>query len=171
MDKLTEKQRLFVLEYLVELNATRAAKKAGYPKPEQQGHRLLKNVKVQQLIQKEQEARGKRLQITADMVLAELAKIGFADISNYMSWNDSGVNLKDSNELSSTHTGAVQEVSYHFGENSGNVKLKLHDKAKALEKIGQHLGMFKDNISLEIKNPDHAKVLELNGMKPRGSKK
>lgn len=79
MARLTEKQKRFVSEYLVDLNASAAAKRAGYSEKTacEQGSRLLANVKVQEEIQKRQVKLQGKLEITQERVLEELAAIGF----------------------------------------------------------------------------------------------
>lgn len=88
MTKLTPKQARFVEEYLVDLNATQAAIRAGYSArtAEQQGSRLLRNVQVAASVAAGQQDRSGRTEITADRVLQELAKIGFADIRKAVKW-------------------------------------------------------------------------------------
>jgi len=71
---LTPKQQRFVDEYLVDLNATQAAIRAGYsPKTaDRQGHRLLKNAEIAQSVAAGREARAERTELTADWVLTKL---------------------------------------------------------------------------------------------------
>lgn len=85
---LNAKQRRFLDEYLIDLNATQAAIRAGYSAKtaSSQGERLLRNVEVQALLTERMKAREKRTEITQDKVLAELAKIGFADIRRALNW-------------------------------------------------------------------------------------
>lgn len=80
--KLTERQKRFVDEYVVDLNATQAAIRAGYSEKtaEQAASRLLSFVKIQNYIQERMKERQKRTEITQDMIIDELKKIGFADI-------------------------------------------------------------------------------------------
>jgi phage terminase small subunit len=103
------------------------------------------------------EKRSKRTEITQDRVLQELAKVGFADIKDYLSFrtalttvghDDKGeriidyatvVQLKDSEEVDGS---VISEVSLK----DGALKFKLHDKMKALQDIGRHLGMFTDKV-------------------------
>ena len=87
--KLTEKQKLFCDEYLVDLNATRAYKAAYKTCKKDEtanvnGSKLLRNTKVKVYLEKRIKDREKRTEITQDRVLNELAKIGFADIRNYL---------------------------------------------------------------------------------------
>lgn len=88
MTKLTPKQARFVEEYLVDLNATQAAIRAGYSArtAHSQGQRLLKHVEVAASVAAGQQDRSGRTEITADRVLQELAKIGFADIRKAVKW-------------------------------------------------------------------------------------
>ena len=81
MPKLTEKQKRFCEEYLIDLNATQAAIRAEYSAKTaySMGQRLLKNVEVQKYISQLQNSQSERTQITADTVLKELKKIALAD--------------------------------------------------------------------------------------------
>jgi len=156
---LTVKQQRFVDEYLIDLNATQAAIRVGYSKKtaDQQASRLLTNVKVREYLAKRQEERAQRTKITQDMVLKELAKIGFSDIRKVVRWGETqvrmvdgeddapedmvpyhGLALIDSTEIDDNTAGAIAEVS----QSRDGLKVKLHDKKGALVDIGRHLGMF-----------------------------
>lgn len=156
---LTAKQQRFVDEYLIDLNATQAAIRAGFSAKtaRQAGNRLLTNVDIQQAIQGGMEARSGRVAITQDMVLRELAKIGFSDIRKVIRWGETmvrmveaeeggtedmvpyhGLALIDSAEIDDDTAGAIAEVS----QGKEGLKVKLHDKKGALVDIGRHLGMF-----------------------------
>ncbi|WP_282372297.1 terminase small subunit [Pseudomonas sp. PS02290] len=156
---LTAKQQRFVDEYLIDLNATQAATRAGYSKKtaNEQGSRLLANVSVSAAIRQGMNARSGRVEITQDMVLKELAKIGFSDIRKVVKWGETqvrvvdgdeecaedmvpyhGLALIDSTEIDDNTAGAIAEVS----QGRDGLKVKLHDKKGALVDIGRHLGMF-----------------------------
>lgn len=150
---LTAKQKIFADEYLIDLNATRAYKLA-YPKVKNDesaaaaGARLLRNVKVEQYIQKRMKDREKRTEITQDMVLKELAKIGFADVTDFVTIEDKGilrvVQVKTTDEMPVDKMGAIAGIK----EGANGIEIKLNDKGKALELIGRHLGMFKDKLEV-----------------------
>ena len=171
--KLTEKQKLFCDEYLVDLNATRAYKAAYKTCKKDEtanvnGSKLLRNTKVKVYLEKRIKDREKRTEITQDRVLNELAKIGFADIRNYLEYRTSktvvgyeeGEPLIDYAQIveviDSAHvdTSVIQEISI---SKDGTFKFKLYDKQKALTDIGKHLGMFTDKIehsgSIDSNNP------------------
>ncbi|MFC1694129.1 terminase small subunit [Candidatus Latescibacterota bacterium] len=142
----TLKQQRFCEEYLVDLNATQAAIRAGYSEhtAQEQGSQNLSKLIIQEEIQKKIKKRSERTEITSDMIVVELAKIGFANMSDYVKWNTSGITLKDSTKLSLEQSVCVSEVSETKTKNGGSVKIKLHDKKGALELLGRHLGMFTD---------------------------
>lgn len=143
---LNEKQTMFVREYLVDLNATQAAIRAGYSEDSagQIGHELLKKPEIQAVLSEFMRQRAERTRITADRVLEELGRIAFARITSVATWNESGVRTKPSEELTEDDAAAIQEVSETVNEFGGSVKVKLHDKVRALEMAAKHLGLMKD---------------------------
>lgn len=150
--KLTDKQAAFVAEYLVDLNATQAAIRAGYSERTAYriGAELLQKTSVAEAIAAGQAKRAQRVEITADRVVAELAKIAFADPRDLMEWGPDGVKLKASVDLTEEQAASVAEVSETTTKDGGSLKLKKHDKVKALELLGRHMGMFKDKVENEI---------------------
>lgn len=151
-EELNEQHRRFVAEYLVDLNATKAAIRAGYAKgpARQQGARLMAMPKIQRAVAQAIEERSKRTEITADRVLEELAKIGFANMLDYMRVGANGDPFVDLSGLSRDQAAAIAEVTVEdFVDGRGDdarevrrVKFKLHDKKGALVDMGRHLGMF-----------------------------
>jgi phage terminase small subunit len=175
---LTAKQETFVREYLVDLNATQAAIRAGYAAKDAdvQGPRLLGNVGIAAAIEKAMDERSARTEITADKVLAELAKIGFADIRRAVRWYSqtnvaaidtdadmaalagegelrfavaNQVELVSSDEIDDETAAAISEIGQ---SSTGALKVKFHDKRAALVDIGRHLGMFKERVELTGKD-------------------
>ena len=147
MAGLSDRQRFFCNEYLIDLNATQAAIRAGYSErtASEQATRLLGKVIIQNYISERQLAMQKRTEVTADKVIAELAKIGFANIKDFVNGGNSVLELK---HLESEKTAAVSKVKTTINELTGNIttELTFHDKVSALEKLGRHLGVFeKDN--------------------------
>lgn len=140
MARLTEKQKRFVLEYLVDLNATQAAIRAGYSKKtaDRIGPELLGKTCVSDAVQKAIKDRESRTEITQDAVLRELAAIGFSRATDYAAIRGPLVELTPTDQLTDEQKKAVASIEQgNFG-----VKLKLHDKVRALELLGKHLGMF-----------------------------
>ncbi len=98
---MTPRQRCFVEEYLVDLNATQAAKRAGYSakSARTRGSKLLRNPAVAAAIESAQAKRAQRTRVSADRVVTELAKVAFGDPRRLFSWGPGGVELRESSEL------------------------------------------------------------------------
>lgn len=144
---LTAKQQRFAAEYLVDLNATQAATRAGYSArtARQVGHELLRHPGIAEAIAAGQASRTTRTEITQDMVLQELGRIAFADPRKVMSWGPDGVVLRDSSELTDGEAALVGEVA----ETKDGIRLKTAPKVTALELLGRHLGMWKEKVEVD----------------------
>lgn len=147
---LNPKQARFVDEYLIDLNATQAAIRAGYSvsTAEQQGPRLLGHVGVAAAIEAGKAKRAKRVEISAERVLTELAKIAFADVRKVAAWDGGLVLLRPSEEIDDDAAAAIESV----GRTDTGVKVTMHSKTRALELLGKHLGLYVDRVKLE--NPE-----------------
>ena len=142
-----EKTKRFVEEYLIDLNATQAAIRAGYsPDTAQvQGSRMLSNVMVSREIAKAMAERSRRTGVNADRVVMELAKIAFVNADDVIDAETATVKP----DASRDDTAAIQSVKVKtFGEDGLEREIKMADKLKALELLGKHLGMFKDKVEL-----------------------
>ena len=147
---LNEKQRRFAAEYLIDLNATQAATRAGYSKKTaySQGQRLLKHAEVQEAIQEGQRARAARTGITQDRVLQELGRVAFSDIRKLFNKDGS---LKSPAELDDDTAAAIASMET-LEEFSGSGKdrefvgyarkVRTHGKVESLRLAMQHLGML-----------------------------
>ena len=160
-ENLTDKQELFCQYYIAEadFNATSAAKKAGYSEDtakEIAAENLAKPY-LQTRIKELMTDRMRRLQVTQDWVISELKKVAGANMKDYAKWNGDEVTLEDSETLDEDMTAAVSMVSQTTTKDGGSINFKLHDKVKALEKLGEHLNMFSKNINLggQKDNPLH----------------
>lgn len=157
--KLTPKQMRFVDEWLIDFNGKQAAIRAGYSAKtaEATAARLLRNVKVQAEISRRQKDLQRRTEVTQDRVVKELARIAFANIADYLHvetqtrTKDDGtevtyqiVMLSETEDLSVDQRAALANVK----QSVNGVEIKLHDKIKALELLGRHIGMFNDKLSL-----------------------
>ena len=146
---MNRKQTRFCEEYLIDLNATQAAIRAGYS-PDTAGAIGAENLKkpqIQKAIAKAMAARSRRTGVNAERVVMELAKIAFVNAADV---------IADDATLKSNATpedlAAVQSVKVKsFGEDGVEREIKLADKIKALELLGRHLGMFDDRLRLDGK--------------------
>lgn len=167
---MTESQKRFCDEYLIDLNATRAYKVA-YPKTKKEetinsaSSRMLRNVKVQEYISEKIKEREKRTEVTQDMVIRELSRIAFLDIRKL--YNESGglKNIQDIDDETIKAISSLETLEEYDGygedkEQIGNTqKVKLLDKLKALELLGKHLGMFSD-INVNMKNAVQVELVD-----------
>jgi len=143
--KLSDKQQLFVHEYLKDLNGTRAARRAGYAESSShnEAYRLLRTPAIHAAIKKKMADRARRVDVSADRVLREYQRIAFADIRRVAHWNGSdGVTLKEPKDISDDDAAAIAEVSSSGRDKVHRSKLKLHDKKRALDAIARHIGLF-----------------------------
>jgi phage terminase small subunit len=142
---LTPKQKRFVDEYLTDLNATQAAIRAGYKvttAPEQAA-RLLAKSRVQDAVAVGQAKRAGRLEVTQDRVIAELAKLAFADTRDL--YHQDG-RPKAPNELDAHTAAAVSSIETvtrigKDGKQEISYRIRLHPKTSALDLLAQHLGI------------------------------
>ena len=155
MAKLTAKQKRFCNEYLIDLNATQAAIRAGYSEVSARdiGCKNLTNPYIKSYLEKKMANREQRTEITQDMVLKELAKIGFANIDDYVTVenndrNQKIVKVKPTKDIPEDKIAAISSIK----QGANGIEIKVHDKVRALENIGRHLGMFKDKIEISGSN-------------------
>jgi phage terminase small subunit len=160
-NELTDKQKRFVEEYLVDLNATQAAIRAGYSERTARkiGQENLTKPDIAAAIREAQEARSDRTEITQDKVLQELARIGFSDVTNYLMDDLGRLQLAEGAPddamravASVKHKKRVVPRKDNEPEVVYELEFKLWDKNTALANIGKHLGMFTDrgvNIDLD----------------------
>lgn len=151
MAKLSEKQQRFVDEYLIDLNATQAAIRAGYSvrTAQEQGYQLLRKTSVQTEIAKHMARRSKRTGLNQDRVVMELAKIAFVNAADVINSEDATIRTG----ATADDTAAIQSVKVKViptKEGEGvEREIRLNDKIKALELLGRHLGMWNDKIDVK----------------------
>ena len=141
---LTQKQKLFIDEYLIDLNATQAAIRAGYSpnNADKIGSELLGKTRVSDAIKTAMAERSKRTGVNADRVVQELAKIAFVNATEVIDPKTAMVR----EDALPEDTAAIQFVKVKtFGEDGLEREIKMADKLKALER---HLGIFKDKMEL-----------------------
>ncbi|MFH1737625.1 MAG: terminase small subunit [bacterium] len=168
---LTPKQHIFVIEYLVDLNATQAALRAGYSAKTayQAGKQNIHKSTIKAAIDAAMAERAKRINLTADRVLQELALIGFANMADFIHVDESGmVQALPFETLAEGQSRIVKKVkdkrvirSTKGTESSpdgdqildATFEFELCDKVKSLELLSRHLGLLHDKTELDIKQP------------------
>ena len=161
---LTGKQALFIQEYLVDLNATQAAKRAGYSEKTAAftGAQNLRKPLIAQHLQRALDARAKRVEVQADDILRELLRIATVDLRQ--AFDESG-QLKSIHDMPEDVSRAIsgleaEELFEGRGEDKERVgrihKVKFWDKPRALEMLGKHLAMWIDR--REVSGPEGGPV-------------
>lgn len=175
---VNKRQRQFCEEYLIDLNATQAAIRAGYK--EKYAHtnapKLLQNTTIKSKIDELMAARARRTEITQDRVLKELAIIAFSNAADYAAVvereafieAEDGEKIKlldeDGNPvmyrtvepvLTQDLTEDQKRALSVIKKGRDGFEVKPYDKVRALELLGKHLGMFKDQVEVsgEVNNP------------------
>ena len=155
MAKLTEKQRRFVDEYLIDLNATQAAIRAGYSvkTAREQASQNLTKLNIQQAISEKMAERSKRTGVNQDRIVLELAKIAFVNAADVIDSDDATIKAG----ATADDTAAIQSVKVKViptKEGEGvEREIRLNDKLKALELLGKHLGMWNDKLDVNLNIP------------------
>jgi hypothetical protein len=169
--ELNHRQKLFVSEYLKDMNGRRAYIAAGYKGRDNVADsaacQLLNNIKVQEAIAKGFDRIIKSNELTAERVLRELSNIGFSNVLDFCKWDSEGnVTLKTSEEIGEEDgTGtapigrgrrdlaaAVSKLSLSKAKDgSKHLDLTFHKKVKALELLGKYFSLFRDKVDVDIK--------------------
>lgn len=158
---MTDAQKRFVDEYLIDLNATRAYKIA-YARCKKEttanvnSCKLLRNAKIQEYITKKQKEIEERTEVTQDRVIKELANIAFFNIKNVYSKVGELKNIEDIEEETARAIASVKVL-----QQKETTEIKTWDKVKALELLGKHIGMFKEtNININTNFEDYVRRVE-----------
>ena len=151
---LNPQQARFVLEYMTDLNATQAARRAGYSDKNASsiGYQLLQKTPVQKAIQEQMNARARRTLITADRVIAEVAKLAFSNTQDLYQDNGELIPVKD---LPADVAATISEIRHRvIGGTKGDsepiteLSYKTADKKAALELLGKHMKLWVDRVEV-----------------------
>lgn len=147
---MTDKQIKFCEEYLIDLNATQAAIRAGYSTKtaDTQGPRLLQNVGVRARIDEAMAEQSRRTGVNADRVIKELARIGFVNPTDVINTDKVTINRDASRDDTAAIASVKMKVSDSEQGSCIEREIKFHDKNKSLELLGRHLGMFNDKLNI-----------------------
>lgn len=147
--QLTQKQSRFISDYLVDLNAKQAAIRAGYGRKTARtiAADLLAKPSIQMALQEAQNDLARRTGVTQEMVIEELKKIAFSRLGDFLEQGPEGIILKSS-ALDADRSAPVADISTRGTD--GGMRVKLHDKLRALELLGKYLGMFNNTASVMV---------------------
>lgn len=173
MPELNDKQRRFAAEYLVDLNATQAAIRAGYSKKTaaEQGYDLLRKPQIAALVQQKQSSLAQKFEVTAEQVIREYAAIAFADMRHFLKFTPDGGAYLDWQNMPPEATKAIAEITQEeFMDGHGDdarpvrrTKFKLHSKTTALHDLADHLGLFAKKPEAPQNNTFNVLITDLKG--------
>lgn len=153
---LTPKQARFVAEYMVDLNATQAAIRAGYSEKTAHtiGHENLSKPEIAAALAERQEALAEKVGVTTEMVVEELVALAFYDPADLASLTD-----EQGNAVQITGPLDIPKLPKHIRkaivgwawDKAGNFTLKFAPKTATLQLLGQHLGMFKQELEVTVR--------------------
>lgn len=162
---LTKKQRLFVDEYLIDLNATQAAIRAGYSarRATEIGYQLLQRPEVAQAIQAAMAERSKRTEVEADYVIRRLREIDEMDVLDILEDDGSFRSIRDWPRAWRQFLSGIEIAELFEGRGDDRRiagvlrKVKWPDKLRNLELLSRHVGTESAALDLELKRLDVAK--------------
>ncbi|EMH6307656.1 TPA: terminase small subunit [Proteus mirabilis] len=154
---LNDKQEMFCREYLIDLNATQAAIRAGYSEKtaNTQASRLLVNVNIQNRIKELKSNRNERVEVDADYVLKRLVEIDQMDVLDILNESGDLKPVRDWPKAWRTTLSGLDVMSISTGEDGADAllkKIKWPDKVKNLELLGKHVKVqaFKEQIEQKV---------------------
>jgi phage terminase small subunit len=159
---MNAKQERFIQEFLLDLNATQAAVRAGYSRKTaaEQAFALLRKPQIRKAIDEATDERAARTQADQDAVIRRLVAVAFADLGDFSQWDAEGnLTITPFEELDPEKRQAIKDVTTSVTTRQGRsgeivvsakTTLRLHDSLKALEMLCRHLGMFMDRSKVEI---------------------
>jgi phage terminase small subunit len=160
--RLSEKEKAFIAEYLVDLNGSQAALRAGYsPKSvAKMAYLILKRPRVIDAISEAQSRRLANIDMRAEDVLSELSAIARGNVLHYMRIGPNGEPTVDLSGVDPARMGALSDIlSENLSESRGDrkrdvrrMRIRMHDKVAALDKLAKHFGLLRERVSIE--NPD-----------------
>lgn len=149
---LTRRRERFIAEYLIDLNSTQAAIRAGFSAKSaaQTGYKMLREPEIKAAVDAAQTEKLKKINIDTDWVLTRLARTADADIRKIFG----GRQLKKPEDMDDDTAYAISSIEVETergpdGELKLVTKIKVWDKGRALMDIGRHLSMFKDKLDVE----------------------
>lgn len=161
---LTEKQKRFCDEYVIDFNGTRAYK-AAYPNCKKDetakaaASRLLTNVNVMQYIQEQKEEMKEKINVTKEQVINQLARIAFGDIRKLYNENGGLKNIQDLDDDAAAIVAGIETTEEFdgYGEDREQIgytkKVKIASKDRALDMLGKYFGIFTEKVEVNQDKP------------------
>ena len=159
---LTDREKRFVAEYCIDLNAAAAARRAGYSESYAGSARLIQRPDIVAAIRAHDAPALERASVTAERVIREAARVAFADPRRFARPDGT---LHALHELDEETAAAIASLTIDERPDGRRfLRLRLHDKMAALVLLGRHLGLFTDRLELTVGD---AIVADMDAARPR----
>jgi phage terminase small subunit len=144
MERLNPKRRCFVQQYLIHLDAPRAAREAGYSarSARNQAYRMMTNDDVRTAIAEGMKAREERVRLSQDDVVRALMHIAFSSIFDVLAVENECIYLQDSETLDRAKRSGVKEIRATKTDTRSSIQVTMHDNTRALELLAKYVGLF-----------------------------
>jgi phage terminase small subunit len=148
---LNDREAIFVAEYPIDCNGTRAARAAGYAHPGVTASQLLKRPRIRAALDKSMSERAEKAGITQERVLRELELLAFSDERHYRRGSDGHLVLApDAPEGATRALSSVRFKRTTRGKKvEHDLEFRLWDKPSMLKLAGRHVGLFPDRVEIE----------------------
>lgn len=143
--QLSPREQRFVTEYIIDLNATEAAVRAGLGKTRKSSTEIASRLRRKEAVaQAISVLIAQRSGVTSSRIIEELGKLAFADVTSIVKVKGGQIVVADTDELSADQRACIAEISETVGEGGRTIRVKLHDKLNALDKLAKVLSLYKE---------------------------
>jgi phage terminase small subunit len=161
--ELNNRERRFVEEYLVDLSAKQAAIRAGLGKTPKSASEIASRMRRKQSVAAAISALlAERGGATGSRIIEELGKLAFADVTDIVKVKDGRVIVTDTDQLSPDQRASIAEISETVGGGGRTVKVRMHDKISALDRLARCLSLYKERV--EVSGP-HGEPVQIEDSK------
>lgn len=163
---MTDRQKLFCQQYLIDWNATQAAIRAGYSKKTagKKGPDMLKVPRIKEYLDKAKAMIFAEAKVEQSRIIEELASIAFVNPRDFISWKDGVLTILDSDDVPDEIMRAIAQIEESETKNGHKITIKFHSKLESITLLMRHMGMLKEEVSLSGGDKpikvDHSKVEE-----------
>lgn len=157
--QLTPREHRFVSEYIIDLNATEAGVRAGLGKTRKSSTEIASRLRRKHAVaQAITVLIAQNSGATSSRIIEELGKLAFADVTGIVKVKDGCVIVTDTDELTADQRASIAEISETVGEGGRTIKVKLHDKLSALDKLAKVLSLYKEREAPRSDAPSNESV-------------
>jgi phage terminase small subunit len=150
---LNPRERRFVEEFIVDLNAKQAAIRAGLGRTPKSGMEIASRLRKKATVSAAISAlMTERSGVTGAGVITEIARLAFAKMPDYAKIQNGALVITDTADLTEDQQAAISEITETVTEAGRTIRIKLHDKGAALDKLAKILSLYRERVELSGPN-------------------